>query len=112
MSKATISRNFILGMLTYGFGRKVCMTQGATLDKETHDRYSASSNDDSERSRPMLLSERLMVIGVGGMYSTAAAPFYMLSDAGRLEVWARGGDPKEYGYNADKFRTIGDYIFY
>ena len=112
MSHATIYKKLMLGALAYGFGRKVCMTQGATLDKETHNRYSSNSSDESDRIRPMLLSERMMAVAVGGMYSTACAPFYMLSDAGRLEVWARGGDPKEYGYNSDRFRTIGDYIFY
>lgn len=103
MNKAAKDLLAKYGLVTmaYGFGRKLPILYDATT--ETYDK-------DGKKVRvPMLLTTKVIVAGISTLSSLYVWPFYLHNDLSRLEVYARGYNPEEFGYRTP--RDCADYVF-
>lgn len=86
--------------LTYGFSRKILHTHDASIK--------CYNKDYNSFKIPMLFTQRLSVIGFGGLISAVYMPIYILKDTIELETWIRNVDPVLYGI--DEPELLYDFI--
>ena len=82
--------------LIYGFTRK-------TIQVLWHPFY------DEEKRVPVLMSEKVSIIGLGGLFSSAYLPLYLLDDLANLEISMRSLDPNLY-YRNNELKTFTDFV--
>ncbi len=82
-------RAYIFATMVYGLARKapVCW-DGSLLAKD----------GDAIKTRPMLLGERLQVAVLSAGLAPLMGPSWALHDIIHMEIAARGGDARRYGY--------------
>jgi hypothetical protein len=86
----------------YGFGRKLPILYDATT--ETYDK-----NGKKVRI-PMLLTTKAAITGISAICSIYVWPLYMHNDLSKLEIYARGYNPEDFGYRTPW--TSFDYVFF
>ena len=86
--------------LIYGFSRKILHTHNASVK--------SYNMDFNAQKMPMLFTQRLSVIGIGGLISAVCLPLYVMDDMKELEVWIRGIDP--VSYDIDKPKYIWEFV--
>ena len=87
-STSILYRNYLYASVVYGVARKIPMLYDAKID----------SYNWKPRTRPMLLSQKIMVLTSSASISPIIAPIWFYSDLGDLELKIRKENRLDYGY--------------
>jgi hypothetical protein len=83
-------KHYVACSFVYGTSRKILQTSnGRCIETPKYKRYNMV---------PLLFTQRLAIIIIGGTISAVCLPMYAIKDLGRLEVAIRNVDPSLYGY--------------
>ena len=89
---------YVVGSLGYGALHKLGILWDARVDGARNEQ------------RPMLLGEKLSAFSLGLVYSPLLSPVWLMNDLDRLDLYMSGKRPQDYGYGADRYCSLFDYV--
>ena len=99
-STSILYPNYLFASVDYGVVRKIPMLYDAKIDTYNF----------KPRTRPMLLTEKMMISSSSASISSILALIWFYSDLGDLEIKMKKQDRTEYGYHEPS--DIISYIFF
>jgi hypothetical protein len=94
--------------MAYGFVRKVVDLVHAKIIIRDYDQTNREYHD---RPIPMLLTDRVVVMGISTLAAPYLLPKYLYDDMSCIELRLRNANPDDYGYGDKGKRSIIDYMF-
>lgn len=91
---------YVFTSVAYGMLRKIPMLHDAHV--ETWER----TEDYKYKTRPLLLTEKSIVLLSSAVISPYVAPYWLYSDLGEMEVRARKEDKSLYGYHKPTYMAM------
>jgi hypothetical protein len=87
-----------------------CVYAIARKVRHLHDAQLASWEDSKPATRPMLATEKIVVLGASALYSPILAPCWLFKDANLLEIHLRKENVEKYGYDRADRMTLIEHI--
>lgn len=106
MNTQKLLKNYIFCSLLYGFTRKIDDMVNATT---VISKWDETAKKHIDRPIPMLLTDRVVVLGISTLASPYLLPKYIYDDITLWEIYFRKANPMDYGI--DTKRTMLDYLF-
>jgi hypothetical protein len=89
MATSILYRNYLFASVVYGVARKIPMLYDAKIETYNH----------KAPTRPMLISEKMMVLASSASISPILTPIWFYSDLGDFEIKMKKQNRSEYGYH-------------